>query len=116
MVRHARLAHWEAIAAIAAALVKWREQRLLPLVSTHHRTAVPTCVAAVLLSEAPAEAHSAEAVAVPHTVEAHSAEAVVVTVPEVVVAVEAATVTEDVVKILTSAFIIRCTSLIEHDA
>lgn len=116
MVRHVLPVHWEVIAAIVVVPVKWRGQRLLPLASTPHRTAVPTCVAAVLPSEAPAEVLSAEAVAVPHTVEAHSAEAVVVTVPEVVVAVEAATVTEDVVKILTSAFIIRCTSLIEHDA
>ena len=52
--------------------------------------------------------------AVPHTAVVHSAEAV--DIPEVDIPLEAATVTEDVVNIRTSAFIIRCTSLIEHDA
>jgi len=44
----------------------------------------------------------------------HSAEAEVASVEEEALA--EATATEVVVKTLTSAFIIRCTSLIEHDA
>ena len=68
-----------------------------------------------------AEDHSAEVLAEDHSAEVlaedHSAEATVDT-PEVAVDIAEAvdTATEDVVKTRTSAFIIRCTSFILHEA
>ena len=48
--------------------------------------------------------------------EGHSAEAIAVAVLVLAVALEAAIASGDVVKTLTSAFIIRCTSFMLHDA
>lgn len=68
-------------------------------------------IMAVRSAEAIVVDHSAEAIA-----EAHSAEATVVTPEEADAALEEAIATEDVVKMRTSAFIIRCTSFMVHDA
>lgn len=106
----------------STALLRFVKTDLLIAVAPSAAACVAVLLTAVVHS-AEAVVHSAEATAVVPSAEAvvHSAEATAVpaeVVSEVAVdaPLEAATVTEDVVKTRTSAFIIRCTSLIEHDA
>ena len=105
---------------IAAKVPHEASTALLRFVKTDLLIAVaPSAAAACVAVAVPLEAVACAAVlhiAEVPSEEAHSAEAVVVIVPAVDAPLEAATVTEDVVKTRTSAFIIRCTSLIEHDA
>lgn len=109
MERAVHRALWEVIAAIATA-IEVSTGAQLRIAAAHSAEVHPLIV----------EVHSAEvlqcAAEVPSAEEAvHSAEAVVMA-SEVAEALAEATATEDVVKTRTSAFIIRCTSFILHDA